>query len=32
MQVFFEDLALPHMVRTQLADAPEIEGQRAVYR
>ena len=29
MQVFFEDLALPHMVRTQLAETPEWKSQRA---
>ena len=29
MQVFFEDLALPHMVRTQLAEVPEWKSQRA---
>ena len=29
MQVFFEDLALPHLVRTQLAEAPEWKSQRA---
>lgn len=29
MQVFFEDLALPHLVRTQLADVPEWKSQRA---
>jgi len=31
MQVFFEDLALPHLVRTQLADTPEWKSQRAGY-
>jgi uncharacterized sporulation protein YeaH/YhbH (DUF444 family) len=29
MQVFFEDLALPHMIRTQLAETPEWKSQRA---
>ncbi len=29
MQVFFEDLALPHLVRTQLAEVPEFKQQRA---
>ena len=29
MQVFFEDLALPHLVRTQLAESPEWKSQRA---
>ncbi len=29
MQVFFEDLALPHLVRTQLAEVPEWKPQRA---
>ncbi len=29
MQVFFEDLALPHLVRTQLAEMPEWKSQRA---
>jgi len=29
MQVFFEDLALPHLVRTQLAEVPEFKSQRA---
>ncbi len=31
MQVFFEGLALPHLVRTQLADVPEWKSQRAGY-
>ena len=31
MQVFFEDLALPHLVRTQLAEMPEWKSQRAGY-
>jgi hypothetical protein len=31
MQVFFEDLALPHLVRTQLAEVPEWKSQRAGY-
>jgi uncharacterized protein len=29
MQVFFEDLALPHLLRTQLAEVPEWKSQRA---
>jgi len=29
LQVFFEDLALPHLVRTQLAEMPEWKSQRA---
>lgn len=29
MQVFFEDLALPHLVRTQLAEVPEWKSHRA---
>src|SRR5512134_389997 len=29
MQVFFEDLALPHMIRTQLAETPEWKSHRA---
>ncbi|OYT89954.1 MAG: hypothetical protein CFE46_01275 [Burkholderiales bacterium PBB6] len=29
MQVFFEDLALPHLVRTQLAETPEWKSHRA---
>ncbi|MDE2092362.1 MAG: YeaH/YhbH family protein [Burkholderiales bacterium] len=29
MQVFFEDLALPHLVRTQLSEVPEWKSQRA---
>lgn len=29
MQVFFEDLALPHLVRTQLAEVPEYKYHRA---
>ena len=29
MQVFFEDLALPHLIRTQLAETPEWRSQRA---
>ncbi len=29
MQVFFEDLALPNLVRTQLAEMPEWKSQRA---
>lgn len=31
MQVFFEDLALPHLVRTQLAETPEWRSHRAGY-
>lgn len=31
MQIFFEDLALPHLVRTQLAEVPEWKSQRAGY-
>jgi uncharacterized sporulation protein YeaH/YhbH (DUF444 family) len=31
MQVFFEDLALPHMIRTQLAETPEWKSHRAGY-
>jgi uncharacterized protein len=31
MQVFFEDLALPHLVRNQLAEVPEYKSQRAGY-
>ncbi|MES2089587.1 MAG: YeaH/YhbH family protein [Pseudomonadota bacterium] len=31
MQVFFEDLALPNMVRTALAEMPEWKSQRAGY-
>ena len=29
MQVFFEDLALPHLIRTQLAETPELKSHRA---
>ena len=29
MQVFFEDLALPHLIRTQLAEVPEWKHHRA---
>jgi len=29
MQVFFDDLELPHLVRTQLAEMPEWKSQRA---
>ena len=29
MQVFFEDLALPHLLRTQLAEVPEWKSHRA---
>jgi uncharacterized sporulation protein YeaH/YhbH (DUF444 family) len=32
MQVFFEDLALPHLIRTQLAETPEWKSQRAGLR
>jgi uncharacterized sporulation protein YeaH/YhbH (DUF444 family) len=31
MQVFFEDLALPNLIRTQLAQTPEWRSQRAGY-
>ena len=31
MQVFFEDLALPHLTRTQLAEVPEYKQHRAGY-
>ncbi len=31
MQVFFEDLALPHLTRTQFAESPEFKSQRAGY-
>jgi hypothetical protein len=31
MQVFFDDLALPNLERTQLADTPEYKTQRAGY-
>jgi len=31
MQVFFEDLALPHLIRTQLAETPEWRSHRAGY-
>ena len=31
MQIFFEDLALPHLLRTQLAEVPEWKSQRAGY-
>ncbi len=31
MQVFFEDLALPHLVRTQIGDTPEFKTHRAGY-
>jgi uncharacterized protein len=31
MQVFFEDLALPHLIRNQLAEVPEWKSQRAGY-
>jgi uncharacterized protein len=31
MQVFFEDLALPNLIRTQLAETPEWKSHRAGY-
>ncbi len=31
MQVFLEDLAQPHLVRTQLAEVPEWKSERAGY-
>ena len=31
LQVFFDDLALPHLVRTQLAEVPEYKTHRAGY-
>jgi uncharacterized sporulation protein YeaH/YhbH (DUF444 family) len=31
MQIFFEDLALPHLIRTQIADIPETKTHRAGY-
>ncbi len=31
MQIFFDDLALPRMTRTQLAESPEWKSQRAGY-
>ena len=31
MQVFFEDLELPHLVRTQLTETPDFEMRRAGY-
>jgi len=31
MQIFFEDLALPHLMRTQIGDAPEWKSHRAGY-
>ena len=31
MQIFFDDLALPRMVRTQLAETPEYKSHRAGY-
>jgi uncharacterized sporulation protein YeaH/YhbH (DUF444 family) len=31
MQVFFEDLALPHLIKTQLAEVPEWKSHRAGY-
>lgn len=32
MQAFFDDLALPHLVRTQLAELPEWKNQRAGFK
>jgi len=32
MQVFFEDLALPYLVRTQLAEVPEWKSHRAGFK
>ncbi|RZL47003.1 MAG: YeaH/YhbH family protein, partial [Variovorax sp.] len=32
MQVFFEDLALPHLIRTQLAEVPEWKSHRAGFK
>ncbi len=31
MQIFFDDLALPRMTRTQLVETPEMKSQRAGY-
>jgi uncharacterized protein len=31
MQVFFEDLALPHLIKSQLAEVPEWKSHRAGY-
>ena len=31
MQIFFEDLALPHLLRTQIGDNPEWQSHRAGY-
>src|SRR3954454_2765115 len=31
MQMFFDDLALPRLTRTQLAETPEMKSQRAGY-
>ena len=31
MQIFFEDLALPHLVRTQIGESPEWKTHRAGY-
>ncbi len=31
MQIFFDDLALPRLMRTQLAETPEMKSQRAGY-
>ncbi len=31
MQIFFEDLALPHLMRTQIGDSPEWKSHRAGY-
>jgi len=32
MQVFFDDLALPHLIRTQLAEVPEWKSHRAGFK
>jgi len=32
MQAFFEDLALPHLIRTQLAEVPEWKSHRAGFK
>ena len=29
MQIFFDDLALPRLMRTQLAETPEMKSHRA---
>jgi uncharacterized sporulation protein YeaH/YhbH (DUF444 family) len=31
MQIFFEDMALPHLLRTQIGDTPEWKSHRAGY-